>query len=867
MFEFAKSALLGSAKSSLPFTIGDAVGYEGIWSIHDGTKKDEDKTPLTILLFDISKSRTGDLSLARNALKRARTLRHPSLLRVHDTIETDTRILIACERVRSLSATMREPWWTSHKESLIVWGLHNLAVGVRFLNEEAGLVHGNLRIPSVFVTEAGEWKLGGWEVVCAVNESEGLLASYWGRAEGERERYAPPEVKRGGWGVVRGVQVWCLDAYMVGVMIWELFNGERRPDGGQGSIPVDLYPSYKALIEVDPGRRIGMKEFLERGLWKGAFFDKEFLRVTMFVEEIAIKDVAEKEAFIKNLTGILPKLPPPYITHKLLPSLLQSLSFGSLPPTCLPPILHFSKHLPTAKFNSLVSPLLIKLFASSDRSIRLILCDTLPSYITHLDKKTVTNTIWPKLAVGFLDSSAVVREATMKSVLVLAEKLSGKIVNGDLLRYLAKLQVDSEPGIRTNTTVLLGKLATTGPNDGAKDGAAQAAYLTLDTKKKVLVTAFLRALSDPFAPARCAGVAALVATTTTAASASSAQATAASSSSSCDYIQPTDISHRILPALCPLLLDPDKSVRKQALHATDYFIDRVKKVAEGMMDAPPPGADMTVNSGSNATASSNVEAGVGKGLEWAKWVVGGVGRVVEGQLSKGEGGSRSGTPNPSSTDTIGTRKPTYADTPALVPVRANTISSSIPIAAGGSTGNAYSGSTSSTSGGGGMKLGGMGSSASFGGMGSTYSTPATAVGHGNQATSDGWGWEDDFDSLKETIPALPPPPGSKTTLSKKPSVVLSTTPMMNGRQQPTQSTGPPSTGWDTDFGCDTATQQGASSQHGLAQVVAMRQHSYAASSSSNARTTSGMALGNSNVNAKATSKNDAWDEWDVDGWG
>lgn len=53
----------------------------------------------------------------------------------------------------------------------------------------------------------------------------------------------------------------------------------------------------------------------------------------------------------------------------------------------------------------------------------------------------------------------LVREQTVKSVLTIIPKLSDRVVNGDLLKYLAKTSNDSEPGIRTNTTVCLGKIA------------------------------------------------------------------------------------------------------------------------------------------------------------------------------------------------------------------------------------------------------------------------------------------------------------------------------------------------------------------------------------------------------------------------
>jgi SCY1-like protein 1 len=53
----------------------------------------------------------------------------------------------------------------------------------------------------------------------------------------------------------------------------------------------------------------------------------------------------------------------------------------------------------------------------------------------------------------------VVREQTVKSVLTIISKLSDRTINGDLLKYLAKTANDEQPGIRTNTTICLGKIA------------------------------------------------------------------------------------------------------------------------------------------------------------------------------------------------------------------------------------------------------------------------------------------------------------------------------------------------------------------------------------------------------------------------
>jgi SCY1-like protein 1 len=137
---------------------------------------------------------------------------------------------------------------------------------------------------------------------------------------------------------------------------------------------------------------------------------------------------------------------------------------------------------------------IIKLFASTDRAIRIALCENLSQIIEHLDSKTVCDKIFPNLATGFNDTSPVIREHTLKTILVIIGKLTQKVINNELLKYLAKLQSDAEPGIRTNTTICIGKISK---------------YLSEDTKKKVFVSAFTRSLQDPFPPSRNAGLLAL----------------------------------------------------------------------------------------------------------------------------------------------------------------------------------------------------------------------------------------------------------------------------------------------------------------------------------------------------------------------
>lgn len=47
----------------------------------------------------------------------------------------------------------------------------------------------------------------------------------------------------------------------------------------------------------------------------------------------------------------------------------------------------------------------------------------------------------------------------MKAVLTIINKLNDRVINGELLKFLARTANDEQPGIRTNTTICLGKIA------------------------------------------------------------------------------------------------------------------------------------------------------------------------------------------------------------------------------------------------------------------------------------------------------------------------------------------------------------------------------------------------------------------------
>ncbi|KAL9611624.1 MAG: hypothetical protein Q9167_003739 [Letrouitia subvulpina] len=148
-----------------------------------------------------------------------------------------------------------------------------------------------------------------------------------------------------------------------------------------------------------------------------------------------------------------------YLSVKVLPELLKSVEFGGGGPRVFSAVVKIGSKLSDEDFNLKLTPVVVRLFSNPDRAIRVCLLDNLPKIIGYLPQKLVNDKIFPHMATGFADVAPLVREQTVKAVLTIISKLSDRTINGELLKHLAKIANDEQPGIRTNTTICLGKIA------------------------------------------------------------------------------------------------------------------------------------------------------------------------------------------------------------------------------------------------------------------------------------------------------------------------------------------------------------------------------------------------------------------------
>ncbi|KAM6435361.1 N-terminal kinase-like protein [Liasis olivaceus] len=549
----------------------------GVWQLHRGRRKTTGE-PVSLFVHEVKLDSEEQLQLAKTAFRFLKTLRHPNILSYIDGLETEKSLHVVTEPVVPLPAYLESRGdGKGLSDPEISWGLHQIAKALSFLVNDCHLVHNNLCMGVVFVDRAGEWKLGGLDYMCSAQGDVTVPR----KGIPELEKYDPPEfadsTKSTG-------EKWAADMWRFGCLIWEIFNGPLPRSSSLRSlnkIPKSLVPHYCELVGATPKLRPNPAKFLQNCCRVGGFMDNKFVETNLFLEEIQIKEPAERQKFFQELSSNLDTFPEDFCHHKVLPQLLMAFEFGSAGAIILTPLFKVGKFLNPQEYQQKIIPVIVKMFSSPDRAMRIRLLQQMEHFIQYLNEPTVNTQIFPHVVHGFLDTNPAIREQTVKSMLLLAPKLNEANLNVELMKHFARLQARDDQGpIRCNTTVCLGKI---GP------------YLSASTRQNVLISAFSRATKDPFAPSRAAGVLGFAATH--------------------NFYSMKECASKILPVLCTLTVDPEKTVRDQAFKAIRSFMTKLETVSEDPSQLSELEKDVQAASAS---------PGVGSAASWAGWAVTGV---------------------------------------------------------------------------------------------------------------------------------------------------------------------------------------------------------------------------------------------------
>jgi hypothetical protein len=331
----------------------------------------------------------------------------------------------------------------------------------------------------------------------------------------------------------------------------------------------------------------------------------------LFLEELQLKAPEKKEAFFKSLINAAPSFPVGSLQFKVIPLVTQAISFesksvnaanvaaasGQPPPTpasvnvllaMLDSILvadHTVKatnanspNVTTAAVRGQIDMAVIDLFACNDRIVRVGLLQRIEKLAPAISNETVNN-CFDQICTGFSDATPVVRELTIKAMIHIVQRLNDTNKNDKLVRFLAKLQTDPEHAIRTNCVVCLGLIAP---------------HLSAEVRRKTLTASFARAMKDPFVHARAAGLRGLI------------------SSHKLMGLDKETLATKIMPTICPLLVDSAKDVRVLAFEAMSALTKTLQEELKAAEAATvPSGSASAAPASSGETASTSDKSSEG----------------------------------------------------------------------------------------------------------------------------------------------------------------------------------------------------------------------------------------------------------------
>ncbi|KAL2845379.1 kinase-like domain-containing protein [Aspergillus pseudodeflectus] len=398
----------------------------GPWKIHDGKKKSTN-TAASIFIFDKKalEPRSGGLGgrssssikklqeevverLKREAGNLAR-LRHPSVLQVLEPVE-ETRnggLMFATERItaslagllqekdsqesngrigsRTSRYMVEESDGSRRRRDLdideleIQKGLLQVAKGLEFLHESAGLVHGNLNPEAIFINAKSDWKISGLGFAGPSDSAESK-SSLPPLALSEvlyQDPRLPSSVQLNldytspDFAMDSNVNA-SADLFSLGLIIIALYNSPHdsplKPHGSvdtykrllsspsstpsqgnnflcSGTIPKDLLAHVlPRLITRRAAQRLSAREFQQ-----SQYFDNILVSTIRFLESLPAKNANEKSQFMRGLQRVLPEFPVTVLERKLLGALLDELKDRELLPLILQNVFAILKKIPNAR--------------------------------------------------------------------------------------------------------------------------------------------------------------------------------------------------------------------------------------------------------------------------------------------------------------------------------------------------------------------------------------------------------------------------------------------------------------------------------------------------------------------------------------
>ncbi|KAK8575736.1 hypothetical protein V6N12_063400 [Hibiscus sabdariffa] len=215
-------------------------------------------------------------------------------------------------------------------------------------------------------------------------------------------QYKPVELAKSDWVAIRKAPPWAIDSW--GCLIYEIFSGMKLGETEElrdTSIPKPLLPDYQRLLSSLPSRRLNTSKLIDNS----EIFQNKLVDTVHFMEILSLKDSVERDTFFRKLPTLAEQLRCQIVLNKIFPLLTSALEYGSAAAPALNALLKTGSRLSVEEFY----------------------LKHIVQYGEPLSAQVVDDQVYPHVATG------------------LPIEVSFKV---------------EEPAIRTNTTILLGNIAS-----------------------------------------------------------------------------------------------------------------------------------------------------------------------------------------------------------------------------------------------------------------------------------------------------------------------------------------------------------------------------------------------------------------------
>ncbi|KAH8740659.1 Ser/Thr protein kinase [Cryptosporidium ryanae] len=499
------SKLFNDLPSNFGYTIGEKIEGEGysIWTHYRGFKKNRPEQSCSVFVFDKSNNTsTGVLGflpvdvsrkIAKNQFRRCKSLIHPCILKIYDTLEVSNYYYIItepCISLYNLATNFSFTFETFSNDSKdleydiffpidCISGLYEVTNGIKFLHNDAKLLHGNISPFNVYVNYEGSWKLGGFENAIPLSEAN---SNYIDEISRQSTSYNIMGWKfsRFAFRNPKSIDLWNLGcliywSYKVSKKLDFVFNTNRELyhqtnfeekkklidsielpfcNGivtlENNLIPHWLYDWLSDLLScLDTNKDINIESGII--LMKN---NSPFVEFMNQINDFILKSPEDKKDFcIQYLPNLITsvRVNCVYTTNLIIVQRILNrilINFAQCTPTVFPLILtlmesYSSSNCPSFLLNTFRNVLKF-LLNQNDRSIRYTLLKNISKYERFTTKDIFQDCI-DSILMGFQDTANLIREATLQSMIYIIPLL----LREHELKCIYESDKNSRSGIKT----------------------------------------------------------------------------------------------------------------------------------------------------------------------------------------------------------------------------------------------------------------------------------------------------------------------------------------------------------------------------------------------------------------------------------